>query len=822
MPRQYRDEPDQQLPASAGNGHRPRANGDAIPPRTREGDAGEARFDRGARLALAITGAWVAGLLALTLAVLQYPSDGWSSARRGQRYVVELPLTGTPSPLRAGDVVVAIDGRPLAPRSLPPLPPRPRVGQVLRYSVQRDGRTVEADVALVRPGPVGAARGVLARLRRDPRDPVGALASFAVVAWAFARRPRNPGARYLLLAFGYYFAAQWCGSALPGLYAGTWPPAAALAAELVAASWAWFFFPSLALLALAFPVVKAPLRRLPRLLPGLLYGAPLALSAAAAWSAVAARGYALADALLLPAFLGALALAVAALLGTLAHNWRTVREPVARAQLRWVALGLGAGLGLPFTLMLLAAGFTGDFAPVAPALWLTLLVPLALAVAIARYRLWDLDLLVNRALVYGALTACVAGLYALVVGRLGALVGGRGETWPHLLAAGLVAALFGPLRARLQRGVNRLLYGDRDEPYAALARLGRQLGAPLAPDALPGAIVTTVREALRLPYAAIAPPGAGGAGAPLAAAGDPAAAAAPGLLRLPLAHGGEAVGALLLAPRAPGEGFSAADRRLLGDLARQAGVAVRAAGLHADLLRARQRLVAAREEERRRLRRDLHDGLGPQLASLAFKAEAARNLLGRDPARADALLAAVADQAQGAIADIRRLVHALRPPALDELGLAGALRQHAAGSVGLRVEVEAPAALPPLPAAVEVAAYRIALEAVTNAARHARARRSVVRLAFEGTTLQVEVADDGIGLPAARTPGVGLAAMRERAAELGGTLTVEALPGGGTRVAAALPLGDGPADARTGDETGGDPTVATASPPESAAAAGRE
>ncbi len=594
MPRQYRDEPDQQLPASAGNGHRPRANGDAIPPRTREGDAGEARFDRGARLALAITGAWVAGLLALTLAVLQYPSDGWSSARRGQRYVVELPLTGAPSPLRAGDVVVAIDGRPLAPRRLPPLPPRPRVGQVLRYSVQRDGRTVEADVALVRPGPVGAARGVLARLRRDPRDPVGALASFAVVAWAFARRPRNPGARYLLLAFGYYFAVQWCGSALPGLYAGTWPPAAALAAELVAASWAWFFFPSLALLALAFPVVKAPLRRLPRLLPGLLYGAPLALSAAAAWSAVAARGYALADALLLPAFLGALALAVAALLGTLAHNWRTVREPVARAQLRWVALGLGAGLGLPFTLMLLAAGFTGDFAPVAPALWLTLLVPLALAVAIARYRLWDLDLLVNRALVYGALTACVAGLYALVVGRLGALVGGRGETWPHLLAAGLVAALFGPLRARLQRGVNRLLYGDRDEPYAALARLGRQLGAPLAPDALPGAIVTTVREALRLPYAAIVPPAARGTGV-LVAAGDPAATAAPGLLRLPLAPRGEAVGALLLAPRAPGEGFSAADRRLLGDLARQAGVAVRAAGLHADLLRARQRLVAARE-----------------------------------------------------------------------------------------------------------------------------------------------------------------------------------------------------------------------------------
>ncbi|MDP9373135.1 MAG: sensor histidine kinase, partial [Chloroflexota bacterium] len=224
---------------------------------------------------------------------------------------------------------------------------------------------------------------------------------------------------------------------------------------------------------------------------------------------------------------------------------------------------------------------------------------------------------------------------------------------------------------------------------------------------------------------------------------------------------------------------------------------------------ARQRLVAAREEERRRLRRDLHDGLGPQLASLSFKAEAARNLFRRDGARADALLAAVADQAQEAIADIRRLVHALRPPALDELGLVAALRQHAAGPLGLGVTVEAPAALPPLPAAVEVAAYRIAQEAVTNAARHARARSCVVRLTPETAALRVEVADDGVGLPPERAAGVGLHSMRERAAELGGSCVVEGRPGGGTRVVAMLPIAVWPGDAPPSDY----PRAAEASPP---------
>jgi signal transduction histidine kinase len=233
--------------------------------------------------------------------------------------------------------------------------------------------------------------------------------------------------------------------------------------------------------------------------------------------------------------------------------------------------------------------------------------------------------------------------------------------------------------------------------------------------------------------------------------------------------------------------------RLLEDLARQAGVAGHAVRLTTDLQRSRERLVVAREEERRRLRRDLHDGLGPTLAAVALQVETVRSLLREDPAAADALLAKLKDETQSAIANIRRIVYDLRPPALDELGLVGALREEgsrfAANGGSLLVSVEGADDLPPLPAAVEVAAYRIALEGITNAARHSGASTCVVRIASNGG-LDVEVRDDGRGLPADFRPGVGLISMRERVAELGGTFTVEPAVPAGTRIHAHLPVAD--------------------------------
>ncbi len=273
---------------------------------------------------------------------------------------------------------------------------------------------------------------------------------------------------------------------------------------------------------------------------------------------------------------------------------------------------------------------------------------------------------------------------------------------------------------------------------------------------------------------------------------------------LPLTYQGETIGRLHLSPRPGTGGFSPGDRRLLTDLARHAGVAARAVSLHertvrlhqdaldlaADLQRSRERLVTTREEERRRLRRDLHDGLGPQLASLTLTVETARRLLPRDPATADTLLLDVARHAQAAIADIRRLIYDLRPPALDDLGLLPALEELAAryGQSGLRIEISAAEHLRPLPAAVEVAAYRIAQEALSNTVRHAEACTCKVRLTIEEGYLSVEVADDGRGLPEKTRAGVGLASMRERAEELGGTCIVESPPQGGTRVLARLPL----------------------------------
>ena len=261
---------------------------------------------------------------------------------------------------------------------------------------------------------------------------------------------------------------------------------------------------------------------------------------------------------------------------------------------------------------------------------------------------------------------------------------------------------------------------------------------------------------------------------------------------LPLVYQREEIGRLVLSPRAPGEGFSDADRDLLEDLARQAEVAVHAVRLAADLQTSRERLVATREEERRRLRRDLHDGLGAQLAGLNVQAGTLRRLIPTDPDVADEVVVELRQELRSAIADIRRLVYDLRPPALDDLGLVESLRRLAEryGSEGeqLQVLVEAPEDLPDLPAAVEVAVYRITQEALTNVARHARAQTCVVRIAVNDN-VTLEIVDDGVGIPAERSAGVGLSSMRERASELGGSCTVESAPESGTGVLVRLPLG---------------------------------
>jgi signal transduction histidine kinase len=490
---------------------------------------------------------------------------------------------------------------------------------------------------------------------------------------------------------------------------------------------------------------------------------------------------------------GLLVVAVPLGLASLVARYRSARDE-RRQQLKWIAAA--ACLFVVLTVVQVIAAAVDESAEIG---WLinvgTLGLVAAAGMAVLRYRLYDLDRVVNRTIVYGALTAGVVAIYVGTVAGLGELLDSSG-IGVSLIATGLVAVAAQPLRIALQQRVDRLMYGDRDDPYRALSGLGERLGQALDPDAVLPAIVEAVADGLRLPYVAIELEH--GSERRLAARhGEPRGGE---LARLPLEYRGVAVGELVVAPRSASEPLGAADLRLLSDLARQAGVAAHAVALTRDLRHSRERLVATREEERRRLRRDLHDGLGPTLAGIALELESARALIEPDPDAARELLGRLKVEVQQAIADIRRIAHDLRPPALDELGLVAAVREQAArigvGANGaanagaLRIEVEAPAALPPLPAAVEVAAYRIAQEALTNVSRHAAAGRCQVRIDVNGA-LELEVSDDGGGLPAERGAGVGLTSMRERAEELGGSFSVESARGGGTVVRATLPVSGG-------------------------------
>ncbi len=486
------------------------------------------------------------------------------------------------------------------------------------------------------------------------------------------------------------------------------------------------------------------------------------------------------------------------------YRYRRVSGPAQRQQTRWVVFGALSAASGQITVVVAPAVFPSLALPgTQAAVWdlmsfagITvgyLLIPLSIGAAILRYRLWDIDVIVNRALVYGALTAASVTVYVLVVSGLGTLLQARGDLFVSTMAAGLVAVLFAPLRDWLQRGVSRLMYGERDDPYMVLARLGEQLHVRLAGDAVLPTIVRAVKDALRVPYAAIELQREDGF---VVAAAEGVVASEPA--RLPLVYRGETVGRLVLVPRPGEDGFGPADRRLLNDLARQVGIAAHAVRLTSDLqssnegLRAaRERLVTAREEERRRLRRDLHDGLGPTLASLFQRLDTAGVLARRDPDAAVALIDDLKGQVKATVADIRRLVYSLRPPALDEFGLVGAIGEQTArcnGTDGLSVSFVAPEHPPTMPAAVEVAAYRIAVEALTNVVRHARARSCRIEITVDGGALCLEITDDGAGLPTACRSGVGIASMRERAAELGGECRVEPGETGGTRVRCRLPL----------------------------------
>ena len=404
------------------------------------------------------------------------------------------------------------------------------------------------------------------------------------------------------------------------------------------------------------------------------------------------------------------------------------------------------------------------------------LIPAAATVAIVRYQLYDIRLIVNRTLVYGLLTIAGILAYLGIIAGLAALANDQLSAGQSLVATAVIAVAFAPARAGLQTAVDRLMYGHRSDPAAAAAQVGERLG-----DGLDG-VLTAVCDSLRLPYAAI-----GSDGRVIAGVG-----AAPELTHRVALEVTEGPPADLVVGLRTGESrLSAADGRALKLLTPPIGVALQAVRLTEQVRESRAQIVAAREEERRRLRRDLHDGLGTALTAMSLKADAARNLQSTDLPRSAELLLDVRADLTAAIADIRRLVYELRPPDLDELGLVGALRQHAEQSwrrpeSSFLVTVDAPDPMPPLPAAVEVAAYRIATEAVTNTLRHSDASACQVSLRVDAD-LHLVIADNTTDRRPWRA-GVGLRSMHERAAELGGSVIAGSTDRGG-RVQALLPLG---------------------------------
>jgi two-component system, NarL family, sensor kinase len=448
------------------------------------------------------------------------------------------------------------------------------------------------------------------------------------------------------------------------------------------------------------------------------------------------------------------------LVAALVVRYRRADE-TGRAQLWWLVLAVPAMIILNWQRWTTGSG---------PILFLLAapLIPVAITVAILRHGLFDIKLVISRTVLYGTLIAAVALAYAALVALFGLVL--RHSSAPYASAI-VIALAFNPARVWLQGAVNRVFYGSRRDPLRAVASVGERLAGDDLADVVDG-----IRDALRLPFAALR------AGQhEIAASGSPPA----GLHTLPLTAGGQHVGELTVGVRPGDRRLAAADKAVLGLLATPLAIAVRATALADALQVSREHLVAAQEEERRRLHRELHDSLGPALTGAALTADAAGNLITTQPAKAELASSELAAQIRACLDEVRRLAYGLRPPSLDE-GLVSALQRAAGRLAGtLDVRIEAPAELPPLPAAVEVAAYRIATEALTNIVRHARAAQAIIRISAD-TQLRLSITDDGPPR-ASWHPGLGLTSITERAAEVGGSCRAGPTKAGGA-VTAALPL----------------------------------
>ncbi|HJQ88121.1 MAG TPA: sensor histidine kinase [Propionibacteriaceae bacterium] len=737
-----------------------------------------------ARRAPAIVAVLLVVLGVIAVAVrLDAPSDGTVVSSYGvDGVVVDMPSPADGPGLQTGDLVIGIAAQRLA-NGLGYLA-RPQFGQEIPYDIVRAATTIRVTVGVDRTDPYPLLAAGWGNL-------VFVLALAGLATALFLRRPEEPSTTPLLLAgAGLLGSTLAFVAGIPALALATGGPVLWLYSLCVIAVYSFAWGPALAF-ALQLPR-DDPALRPRRTMLAVAYAAPLVLMllwmvTVALIAANVLRWFDL-------VFVGQTAVVAATLvtggvLGILAY--RRSRDPLTRSRLRWLAGGSIAAGVLGLAGWHLPQLITGEQLLPSGAIGLSgLPFVMGIAVALRRHRLFDIERLANRSLVYVSLVAIlVAGYAALVAVLAGALR--LSGTVAAAIAAAAAALVLAPLRNVAQRTVNRLMYGDRDDPAGVLARLGTRMQAVMLPGEVLPVVVETVAQSLRLPYVAIDLADGTGEFRLAAEHGVPVGTVHSEALR----HHGDTVGRLRVSERGRDDPLEPADMELIGSLAREVGPAVQAVRLHEDLLRSRAEVVALREDERRRLRRDLHDGLGPTLAAIRLKAGLAAREVPPD-STARGLLGEIDTEVTTSLADVRRLVEALRPPALDELGLLGAVRSRAAALAGaMEIDVAGSDPSGPLPAAIETAAYRIVVEAMTNAVRHSDGMRCTVSILIGDDAVELSVRDDGNGLEPDRTPGVGLRSMRERAAEVGGTLSIQSPPKGGTVITARLPLNlGGPVD----------------------------
>lgn len=447
-------------------------------------------------------------------------------------------------------------------------------------------------------------------------------------------------------------------------------------------------------------------------------------------------------------------------------------DEMLRRQMFWLILALIVMLVLNSQRWL-----TGD-GPILLLLSFTL-VPIAITVAILRYRLLDIRLVVSRTLLYVLASVVVIAVYAGTVAALSLLLPTGGDRAASIVAALVVAVGFAPLRALLQRLLDRAFFGSRHDPLATATRLGDSLA--LSDDV--STVLEITRVELRLPFLALRD-----ASGELVTAGERQDDLTE--ITLPLAYAGRSQGELVVALRSGEHALHDADRRVFSVVSPSLALALHSTALADELRRSRAEIVAAREDERQRLHRDLHDGLGPVLTGAAFRADAASNVLHENPVESARLMAGVRSDIRRALDDVRRVVYGVRPLDLEEQGLVGALQARAAGVRGrdgrpIDVALEFVGAVDGLAPAAELAVYRIVVESLTNIARHSDARACLVRVSVDGD-VRVEITDDGPTGGSSWSPGMGIASIKARAEELGGTADAGPTPTGG-RVFARLP-----------------------------------